>query len=241
MKCCICNKNINGSYYTDVWGHIACAEHIDSGEIINCSSCHGFSDRKYTLIDNRVLCRTCKNSVVDNVDDIESLKESVLFNLQKCGFGDLAMDTVSIEIASSSKIANIRGCEINIMNKGVALSQIKRSFTLFGGNSKSMQHAIYILESLPKVEFAGVLAHELIHAWQTQNGIHPPPLWCEGLCNLGSYYTYLMMPSPLTKILKQGLMDSPDPIYGDGFRAVHKLESEMGLSGVIAKYRHEYK
>lgn len=240
MKCYICNRLINGSYYTDVWGHVVCADHFNSGEITNCSSCRGFTDRQHTLSDGRVLCAACKNNVLENDDDIHLVLSDVLYNLHKRGFDDLLMDTVDVEIVSAKQIATLRGGEVNINNKGLTHSQIKTSFALFG-NSRKLYHKIYILESLPKIEFAGTLAHELLHVWQVQNGIHPPPLWCEGLCNLGTYYTYIMMPSPLTKIFKKTLMENPDQIYGDGFRRVLKLESEIGVANIIDKYKREYK
>ncbi len=242
MKCYICNKIISGSYYTDVWEHMVCAEHFNSGEISRCSSCSGFTvtDKRYTLVDKRVLCSACKNNVIDSDDEVDLIKYDILHNLYKYGFADLLMDSVTIEVVTASRMAQIRGGEINILNRGLTLSQVKNSYSIFG-ISKMMYHKIYMLECLPKIEFAGTLAHELIHAWQVQNGINPPAMWCEGLCNLATYYTYTMMPSPLTKIFKKNLMDNPDPIYGGGFRAVLKLESEIGINGIIDKYKQEYK
>ncbi|MBF0106687.1 MAG: protein DA1 [Deltaproteobacteria bacterium] len=64
--------------------------------------------------------------------------------------------------------------------------------TLFDKYKKTGQrHQIFILYGLPKIEFAGVLAHEFIHVWQNENNFKLSPMHAEGLCNLASYWIYL--------------------------------------------------
>lgn len=86
-----------------------------------------------------------------------------------------------------------------------------------------------MLSYLPKIEFAATLAHEILHIWQIENGIQLPPLKCEGLCNIGSYIIYENMSAQKASYYKKNLMESPDPIYGDGFRLIYSIYEQYGL------------
>lgn len=235
--CYICNKPISGQYYVDGWGHKVCAIHINSEEVVPCSTCTGFTDKTNTLSDGRVLCQVCMNSAITKNDNITPLFELVIKNLRKIGFNDLNVEDISIEVVTAEFMANLRGDVVNTNNKGITQSRIASSFSIFGGSKRNMQHAIYMLSHQPKVEFVGTLAHELLHAWQVQNDIAPPPQLCEGLCNLASYYILSIMPSSLSDVLINNMKKSPDPIYGDGFRTVLDMYEEVEWSGIIDFYR----
>ncbi|MFR9545720.1 MAG: hypothetical protein SNJ29_09110 [Rikenellaceae bacterium] len=238
MKCHICNNPISGNYYIDSWDHKVCATHIDSGEVAACSSCTGFTDKTNSLPDGRVLCQVCMNNAITKSDNITPLFEFTIKNLRRVGFDDLNVEDVSVEVVTAEFMANLRGGVVNTRNKGLAQSRVSNSFGLFG-SSRKMQHTIYMLSHQPKAEFVGTLAHELLHAWQVQNEIAPPPPLCEGLCNLASYHVLSVMPSSLSKVLINNMKISPDPIYGDGFRTVLEMYEDVEWSGVIDFYRQK--
>ncbi len=237
-ECFFCKKPLVGAYYSDAWGHKVCRSHIDGNEIVLCSSCGGFAEKNNTLLDGRTLCSACAGTAIKVGDNIDPISNFVLKNLGKVGFDDLRVDNVTVKIASAVEIGRIRGAEPTINVRGLAKSQVMSSVggVLFG-RKPSMNHTIYMLEHQPKAQFAGTLAHELLHAWQVQNGIQPPPPQCEGFCNLAAYYIFSISPTSLSKVLMQNMMKSPDPVYGDGFRAVWAKYEELGWSGVIDLYR----
>lgn len=241
MLCHICNKPLSGRYYVDAWDRKACASHIDSNEIVQCSSCRGFTDTTNTLSDGRVLCPICTSLSIKAGDKIDPIIASVFRHLCKVGFSDLRMEDVTIRVVSAAFMAKTKGSQIDTNNKGLTLSKIGAQRGFFSSAKRTMQHTIYMLESQTKVEFAGTLAHELLHAWQVQNNISPPAKMCEGFCNLAAYYVLLQTPSSLAQVLIENMKKSPDPIYGDGFREVFDMYEEMEWDGVIDFYKHKYK
>jgi hypothetical protein len=169
-------------------------------------------------------------------DSVEPIRNAVIKALSKVGFDDLRIeDITSIEIVSAGKMAELYQSPTN--HRGLTLSRTATSFGLLGGKSQTFQHTIYMLTHLTKIEFAGVLAHEMLHAWQTQNGINMSPKSMEGLCNLGSYLMYQTLASSLTKICLRNLHENPDPVYGDGFREMHGYLEELGWSDLIKSVR----
>ena len=193
-----------------------------------------------TLPDGRVLCKVCMSIAIKSGDSIEAIKTNVINTLSKVGFDDLRVEDISIEIVSAQRLAEIRKSPVNLQIKGLTLSMFSASMLgLFTGKNQTFRHTIYILTHLTKVEFAGVLAHEMLHAWQTQNGIEMPPKQTEGLCNMGAYLMYNRLPSSLTKIHLKTLHESPDPIYGDGFREMHALYKDVGWKELIQMIRNK--
>lgn len=236
MKCHICNKPLAGKYYFDSWDNKICESHINN-DAVHCSSCTGFTKKDIVLPDGRVLCNVCMSIAIKPNDSIEAAKKSVINALTKVGFDDLRIEDISIEIVSAQRLAEIRKSPVNLQNKGLTQSVTTTSFGFLSGKNQQFRHTIYMLTHLTKIEFAGTLAHEMLHAWQTQNGIKMSPKLTEGLCNMGAYLMYNTLASSLTKIYLKALHESPDPIYGDGFREVYAQFEELGWSELIRKVR----
>mgnify|MGYP003289481277 CR=1 FL=1 len=231
MKCLVCNSAINGQYYQDYWGNKVCRSHIDNNEVTFCASCGSFVPVCDSTGDGRSLCKSCMASVISNAEQVNKLKRYVLRQLMDIGvlFNDKFLDSVDIDIVSPQKMAEIRKQPINFQNKGLTQTQSRNTIggRLFGCKDKH-EHHIYMLSYLPKIEFAATLAHEVLHIWQIENGIQLPPLKCEGLCNIGSYLIYENMSAQKAPYYRKSLMESPDPIYGDGFRLVYSIYEQCG-------------
>lgn len=232
MKCLICNSTITGQYYQDYWGNKVCQSHIDNHEVTFCISCGSFVRIGDVTGDGRTLCESCMASVISDAEQVDKLKKYVLRKFMDIGvfFNDKFLDSVSIDIVSPQKMSEIRKQPINFQNKGLTHTCSLNTLggKLFGFKDK-FKHHIYILSYLPKIEFAATLAHEVLHIWQIENGIQLPPLKCEGLCNMGSYIIYENMTAQKASYYKKTLMESPDPIYGDGFRLVYGIAEQYGL------------
>lgn len=232
MKCLICNSTISGQYYQDYWGNKVCHRHIDNHEVTFCVSCGSFVRTGDSTGDGRSLCNSCLASVISDTEQINKLKKYVLRKFMdiEVKFNDKFLDSVKIDIVSPQKMAEIRKQPVNFQNKG--LTQTSSHNTLGGKLFRvkdKFKHHIYILSYLPKIEFAATLAHEILHIWQIENGIQLPPLKCEGLCNMGSYLIYENMSLQKASYYKKNLMESPDPIYGDGFRLIYRIYEQYGL------------
>jgi len=168
-------------------------------------------------------------------DNFEPIMKNVVNSLNRVGFDDLRIEDITVEISTAQKMSEITKMPPNTNNKGFVRSQTAGG--IFGG--KSFNHSIFILTHLNKIEFAGALAHEMLHAWQVQNGISMSPPKTEGFCNLGAALIWNNQSFTLSKIYAKNLNESPDPIYGDGFREMYALQQELGWEELIAKVKNK--
>ena len=99
---------------------------------------------------------------------------------------------------------------------------------------------IHIISGLTKLDFAEVLAHEIMHTWINQNHINvTSEADLEGLCNYASYIVLRYVNTVYAQNLISAMMDNPDPIYGVGFRNVKSDIDKIGLSKYLAQLRGE--
>lgn len=90
-------------------------------------------------------------------------------------------------------------------------------------------HVINIVNNLPKLDFAGVLAHEILHTWINQNNIQLDMAQKEGFCNYGEYLIFKSVGSEYGGNLIDAMMRSSHPWYGVGFREVKEKVETVGL------------
>ena len=110
--------------------------------------------------------------------------------------------------------------------------------TRYMRNKRTVDHAkvesVAILKGLPHTLFEGVCIHELGHVWFVQHNIvNLPQLDEEGFCELLSYHHYMRIRSKADLFYAQNIAKNSDPIYGDGFRKLQKLEERLGLDQII--------
>lgn len=55
----------------------------------------------------------------------------------------------------------------------------------------------------------------------------------EGLCELGAFLVYSSDKSDLAKHRIRRMPESPDPVYGNGFRLFHKKLEKMGWKKLL--------
>ena len=235
MNCHICNKPLTVRFYQDAWDNKICETHIDN-DAVHCSSCKGFTGKEHCLTDGRCLCKSCFGIAVKAGDPIDRIVRYVVANLNKVGFDDLRFEDMTIEIVSATKIAEILSLTvINVLQKGITKSQIIEE--AFG--KQQFKHYIYMLTHLTHIEFAGSLAHEMLHTWQTQNSIIMAQKHTEGFCNMGAWLMWSKLQNPLTKIYLNTLFKNSNPIYGDGFREMYAQYERLGWKVLIDKVRKQ--
>ena len=95
---------------------------------------------------------------------------------------------------------------------------------------------IHMIVGLTRLDFAEVLAHEIMHTWLNQNNIKmSTKAEEEGLCNYASYIILTEIGNDYANRLITAMLNNPDPIYGEGFRNVKKEIESIGLHKYLQK------
>jgi hypothetical protein len=211
------------SHYIDIYGNSCCKDHIDEeGSVAYCSECYKLVPAQGNqLVDGRIICKDCMSIAVSPDRTYDFMFKQVVARLNKAGFSDLKVDDITIWIATSEEMAMFKKDSVDVFNEG---------FCSIQNNGKIK---IYIQSHHTKIHFAGVLAHELLHAWCFQHKLfNIPSAISEGFCNLASYYVYHSINFPLARIYEDMLFKNEDPIYGGGFRKMFEIYKECGWDGV---------
>ena len=99
----------------------------------------------------------------------------------------------------------------------------------------SFEHRIYLLSGLPYVECISVLAHEYAHVWLNERFIEISPMEMEGFCNLISEICLAQDKSKASTLLRENMIQSKDPIYGQGFREMRARLKALGWNQLLAE------
>jgi hypothetical protein len=77
-----------------------------------------------------------------------------------------------------------------------------------------------------------------MHAWLVQNDFPPLDRTVEeGLCQVVAYRWLRDQPDPRAALLREGMDTSPDPVYGEGFRAAKQAVRREGMNAVLASVK----
>lgn len=216
-KCKFCGQELGyGQYMCDLYGAKA---HMGHDHM--CFSCHRFvSSNDSRLPDGRWVCSQCLKVEVAEQKHIDWVYSRVLQCFSQHGITDLPKG-IKIALVPYSKLCQLSGLPKGAIGHQYGVTVTTQSFF-------SQSHKVYLLDHLHRINAAGVLAHELLHVWQNERHITLPPQLCEGFCNLGSYIVYQMIGNEMSQVLVRYLKDSPDPIYGDGFRIALAIYEHVG-------------
>ena len=216
IKCCLCKNIIIGEYIIDFCDNRAHLTHNGINTIC-CKSCGIFCFENVLC-----LCNTCEGKIIHNKTQIDYSFNKILNSLSNLGL-DISKHNIMIIIKPKEQI-NSNG----INQLGYAQTTI-----YFFGKQRKFEHRISIVNNLPDLEFEGVLAHEMLHTWLTENEIKLPDYQTEGFCNLGSFYLYGADNSKHGKYLINNLFADTSYIYGDGFRFMNKILETHNWTGLI--------
>lgn len=212
-KCYICGKTIRGSCYQDWANHMICVHHgksiqycVSCGQICNSSAIDIGLGGKF--------CSYCQQHIMTKEDCIH------------------VIDFVN-RIYANSAIGEIHNWHLKVID---ATALQKRTGSLYARGLAERygdDYTIYIYRQLSKVQFANVLAHELLHIWQYNRNINTSPSLREGFCNLGSYIVLSKIKNKEAASSIDRLLSSDDPIYGEGLRVCKQLFEQGGWLKVI--------
>lgn len=221
MKCTICNTEIKGRYWVDAWQQPIC----DCHKVEYCYSCDRFvKPTDLHLADGRCLCPVCQPSAVFLPQHIEWVEKRVRPILARHGITGIPQVPIQLVTPEEMAVLNRSG-QINLFRQGLTAT-----VQTTGWFSSKSEHTVYIFTQLPRIQFAGVLAHELLHVWQHEKHIQLPSDLTEGFCNVGSFATYESIGNDLSRHLIRKMEENPDPVYGDGFRKVVAIYKQTGAN-----------
>ncbi len=229
--CDVCNGIIREEYICDVWGNKAHKSHDDKKTIL-CDSCGRIISKKtskggYKLADGRISCGICQNTAITTESQTAKLDLEVR------------------KILSEKNIYNIpRQIPIFLVDRNTLKKEIKSVYSDTRGVARTTENVlnkkvikiesvIFILNSLPEVEFMGVLAHEILHVWAAVNKAKLKGAELEGFCNLGSYLVYNSIKNKFSEILLKRMEMNKDKIYGEGYRKMKEKLDEIGWKKLL--------
>lgn len=214
--CAICGEPIIGQYgvFEGNLNRKYCQKCID--RYPKCSSCGapvGLSDN--VLEDGRHLCASCYAAGLFRGDQVAAIKTEALNYLSSY-----------LDMNISHKITYTLQGEDFIQEKSNGLSgDLNGLFYRKGDN-----FSIYVLYGLRPNDLYQVLAHELAHAWMSENAKSERSLEeSEGFAQWVAYH--FLGHRGLQE--QQQLLLAGDDVYASGLRLMLQIEKERGRRGVI--------
>lgn len=224
-RCIVCGKPIVGKYYKDEWGNMVCYSHYNG--VCNCCG-------RLLMPYEKRYCHNCATTCVYAEDKnlwktVRKIIAYIEYQFNNIG---VYVDMTSVDIQLVSR-------------KTMKHSGTKRTVPL--GTARNWEsnrrkyHQICLLDGMPKLELAAVLAHELGHVWIFQQGLydHLSKVENEGICELLSYTMLETVKSKESIEMRRQMNLSKDPVYGEGFRMMKRRLEDNGWSKFIQSL-HRY-
>lgn len=220
--CCICGNPIDGTGYRfDSWGNRCHLTHYTS----TCHNCGRI------VPVGQELCASCRKSCVtsENRLRVQFIYGEVKTRLASMGIR-LPKDNLTISIVNRQKLSSLLNCGSADNFDGLTITEVSLS---------GKRHHVYLLESLPVIRYKTALAHECAHVFLNErdsalNREHLREV--EGFCQLVAYKVLLFDDTKESEIMRSSLLQSQDPIYGEGFRIMKRREEQWGWPRMLAKY-----
>lgn len=211
MKCQFCNQTIQlGERYIQDWqGQVYHASCFQSGR--QCGCCNALIvpfQSAFRVSDDFDLCNHCQQQAVIYSEQFQKCCNSVYKFFEMGGIG-----------FPKHKI------EFQLVNYGVMHKNIRGRVTY---DSLCSKYTVQILKGLTKAICCGVLAHEMMHIVLIEQNHQFTQQETEGLCELASYFVYKMIGDDISKEWIERMQQNPDPIYGEGYRMMHKRVKQYG-------------
>lgn len=229
FRCDLCSQPLGSPYsMSDVWTWRVCHRHA---ALIPCDAC----GRQFpgTRNDPAVLdrCEICRRAAVESDSAARDRFHSSVGWLKKQGLAGDGKSALKLHLVDASWLHREAGHVVD----GQALGVARHTITDYGGGRQTVTHdGIAVLRGLPDPLFQSVVIHELGHAWLTIRGVHGLHKRDEeGFCQLLSHRFLSRSPHAAAAGYARKIEISDDPIYGDGFRAVNHLVSQVGFDRVI--------
>ena len=186
-RCAICGQPMRGTYLTNAWGESFCQRH--EGQYPKCFSCGRLISSQLTgggvrYGDGRSMCNICRRTAIDHNQAGQRLLAQVQRGLTRAGL-DMSRMRIPLRLTDQAELHQLSTNPYSKQPTGMARTQ---STTRNGQIIDRQVTEILILHGLPREHAAGVMAHELGHAWLFLHAYPTlPPMVEEDLCNLCTY------------------------------------------------------
>jgi hypothetical protein len=221
-RCMVCGAAMRGEYVVNGWGEQYCSRH--ERDLSRCYSCNRpisprLTGGGATYRDGRSQCNLCRRTSVHSVAEGGQIMERVKEVLARAGV-DVSKASIPLRLADALELRQKSTNAYSADPSGVACTRV---WTDGGKEIRREVEEIAILHGLPQWHFEAVAAHELGHAWLFLNRFPPlPPTIEEGICELCEYLWLREQDRPEARWLLRAMDDNPDPVYGEGYRAVRR-------------------
>lgn len=229
LRCTLCNELIDEMYYRDFWGNVVHSRH--KGEVPQCEYCRRFVSEKISqgsvrYDDGRIVCGICSQNAINDITAAKSIMQSIQEDLKKYGI-DVREVTIPIFLVNKNVMTELAG--------GYHADPLGFTYyekTTYAGQPIALKtYKIYMLTGLPRCEFIGALAHELMHVWLFVNNVTDiEPALREGGCNVASWLALINHRDRHAEFILENMQADPDPVYGDGYRRMKKYVDQQGVS-----------
>jgi len=230
--CDICGEPLEGNFITDYWGNKFHSRH--TREFPVCCACGRLVWQGGVQIDDRHwLCSVCAKRSVTSPERARGLLEEVREELSSCG---IVVRTLGLRIELVEREVLEAGREMEGHSHAYAYVNWQ-SGRRASGDETAM---IRVQNGLPDDQMRGIIAHELMHVWQHENGADDSPIGLrEGSANWAMSLIYSRMQTRRGQFFLNGLEMSKDPVYGEGYREVAKYADQHGVTGVLEMLKSE--
>ena len=195
--------------------------------IVYCDSC-GKSVMKRNgryIEDGRFICSRCLKTEV-NENNIDTVIRSVINLLNSVGFEDIIYDNFNYKLISKDEMY-----KLHATSEAVGLHSIENLAISEYGISE-LKETIYILNHLTEFVFREVVAHEILHSWQTRNYLkerfdrdEDSLKRVEGFAQMGSYLVCQdLLKHRKSYYVEQRLkraLEWDNPYYGKAFKSIY--------------------
>ncbi|OED46650.1 hypothetical protein ACH42_03625 [Endozoicomonas sp. (ex Bugula neritina AB1)] len=240
--CSVCRNPLTRRYYVDFWGNEYCSTHNHYTHCASCSRivCKNLTDGGMQYPDGVTICNLCGLHGVATQERAENLMGEMRQSLASVGL-KLNSTQTPIHLCGRDELneASRHGFHENRPILGLARWTISsRQGKIISRNFRD----ILIQINLPEEHFRTVAIHELTHAWFFYNHYQDMPLEVEeGMCVLMEYIWLKSQKTQDAKYRMQTIEESPDPVYGDGFRAAKDSLKLMPLDVLLTYLKEKNK
>jgi hypothetical protein len=231
-RCEVCGDPLDNAAITDFWGNRFHPRHAKEFPI--CVVCGRLVQRDGSEIEsNRWMCPICLKMSVTSTERARQLLEEVREQLASSGIVVTTLG-LRVELVTSAQLSEGR--------RGSGTAHAYAGILWNSGKSDLGDEiaTIKALTGLPDDLLRGVIAHELMHIWQHENGVDAASLELrEGSANWASTFIYGALRNDRGRYYIGGLEKSNDPLYGVGYRNIAKYADNNGVEGVLRMLKQE--
>ncbi|MCL6269200.1 protein DA1 [Sansalvadorimonas sp. 2012CJ34-2] len=235
-RCDVCKKYLTGQYLQDYWGNNFCLSHRKYAKCTSCGRvvCGPITGGGMQFPDGLMICNLCANDGVATNSRAQRLALEMREALKKLGLNLYNAET-PVRLADRDELHSNSRHDHHDEHPLLGLAIWSTSFAGKRIVSRDFRE-ILVQKNLPEEHFRTVVIHELGHAWFFYNnpkGKRLPLKVEEGMCVLLEYLWLRRQKTEEAKYRMKVILETKDPIYGDGFREAKKSLKYLSLPSLV--------